>query len=222
MPGTVLNYRCLYVFNTFNVLNRKKKHHNYPHFTDEKTEVQRVEATCQPHSWCWGATDPAPHPGSVACMAHFLYDDCVLVRRRVSLAKPQGPPASLELFSLEWLLVVGGVQQSCPGPLRDPPHSPHRAVKLRRSALQWVHPEPCGTFPCVGPYSSFHLARWGRPSMLQERLIFWAVHLLAKGGLVSSPHLGPGWTKQTQCLLCFYGMDILLQSNGEGKHKQDS
>lgn len=33
--------------------------------------------------------------------------------------------------------------------------------------------------------------------MLQERLMFWAVHSLAKGGLVSSPHLGPGWTKQT-------------------------
>lgn len=105
MPGTVLNYRCLYVFNIFNVLNREKKYHNYPHFTDDKTEVQRVEATCQPHSWCWGATDPAPHPGSVACMAHFLYDDCVLVRRKISLAKPQGPPASLELFSLE--VVVG-------------------------------------------------------------------------------------------------------------------
>lgn len=52
-----------------------------------------------------GPRTQPPHPGSVACMAHFLYDDCVLVRRKVSLAKPQGPPASLELFSLE--VVVG-------------------------------------------------------------------------------------------------------------------
>lgn len=42
---------------------------------------------------------------------------------------------------------------------------------------------------------------------------------------MSSPDLGPGdagWAKQTQYLLCFYGVDILLQPNGEGRRKQDS
>lgn len=173
--GTVLNYRCLYVFNIFNVLNREKKYHNYPILQMIKLKCRELK---QLASHTAGAGGPRTQPLTLG-QWHVWLTSCMmtvsLVRRKISPCETQGPPASLELFSLE--VVVGC--RWCSAVLSWSLKGTHLPQPSPCCVTQEVSssvglPEPRGTFPYRGPCRSpvwdptAH-STWlggGRPSML--------------------------------------------------------